>query len=92
LLAIKKDVEKAYEGTGASRSKVNAIIADQQTEIYNKISQLGIDYQTSIDKYNSIVKTAKDTMEAGFKQKQAEIADRSQRMQELGFYYQYDPV
>lgn len=92
LATIKKDVEKAYEGSGATKSKINAIIADQQTEINNKISALGIDYQTAVDKYNSIVKTAKDTMDMWIAQRNMELADRNQRMNELGFYYKYDPV
>lgn len=91
LATIKKDVEKQYEGTGASRSKINAIIADQQTEINNKLSALGIDYQTTLDKYNSIVNTAKETMELGLKQQQAELAAKDQKMKELWFYYEYDP-
>lgn len=91
LATIKKDVEKQYEWTGASRSKINAIIADQQTEINNKLSALGIDYQTTLDKYNSIVNTAKETMELGLKQQQADMDAKNQKMKELGFYYEYDP-
>lgn len=91
MQTIANDVEKQYEWTGASRSKINAIIADQQEEIGNKISALSIDTDTVLNRYNSIVSTAKETMQMGLQQQESEIAQRNQKMKELWFYYEYDP-
>lgn len=88
---IQKDVEKRYEGTGATKGKIAYIAAKEQAEIQNQISELSIDYNTNVNKYNSIVNTAKDTMTLGLQEQQAEAAERTAKMQELGFFYQSTP-
>lgn len=91
LTKIQNDVEKTYEWSGASTSKIAAIVADQQQDIQNQISKLSIDQNTSINKYNSIVWTAKDLMTMWLQEKSAEQADRQAKMNELGFFYQSTP-
>jgi hypothetical protein len=83
LLDIQKDVEKRYEGTGATKGKIAYIVAKEQAELQNQVSELSIDYNTNVNKYNSIVNTAKDTMTMGLQEQQAELADRNAKMQEL---------
>jgi hypothetical protein len=91
LLDIEKDVEKRYEGTGATKGKIAYIVAKEQAEIQKQISELSIDMNTSINKYNSIVNTAKDIMTLGLQEKTAEQQERQAKMQELWFFYQYTP-
>lgn len=91
LLAIKEQVEKEYEGTGATTSKIAKVIADRQSEIQTKMNKLAIDVNSAVNSYNSIVNTAKETMQMAIQQEELERAETNQKMQELGFYYQYTP-
>lgn len=91
LLDIEKDVEKRYEWTGATKGKIAYIVAKEQAEIQKQISELSIDMNTSINKYNSIVNTAKDIMTLGLQEKTAAQQERQVKMQELWFFYQYTP-
>jgi hypothetical protein len=54
-------------------------------------TNLGIDMNNSVNKYNS----ERSAIEDEYKMKQQDLDTqlklRNQRMQELGFYYQYDP-
>lgn len=91
MLKIQKDVEKEYEWTGATSSKIAAIVSDRQTDIQNKLSKLSIEGNTMINKYNSLVNTAKEVMQSQIDEQNYINTQRTQKMQELGFYYQYTP-
>lgn len=91
LVNIEKDIAKRYEGTGATKDKIAYIVAKEWAEIQRQISELSIEQNTNINKYNSLVNTAKDIMTLWLQEKTAEQQERQAKMQELGFYYQYTP-
>lgn len=89
---IKDQVEKRYEWTGATKWKISYIVAKESAALQKQITSLWIDSANRVDKYNSIVNTAKETMQLQLQEQEAERAARNQKMSELGFYYEYDPV
>lgn len=89
---IKDQVEKRYEWTGATKWKIAYIVAKESAALQKQITSLWIDSANRVDKYNSIVNTAKETMQLQLQEQEAERAARNQKMSELGFYYEYDPV
>lgn len=91
LLQIESDVRKQYEWTGATETKIAKIAADAQKSVTNKLNALGITQNNRVNKLNSLVNTAKDLYETNLKEQEYKNAEKDQKMQELGFYYQYDP-
>lgn len=89
---IKDQIEKRYEWTWATKWKIAYIVAKESSALQKQITSLWIDSANRVDKYNSIVNTAKETMQLQLQEQEAERAARNQKMSELGFYYEYDPV
>lgn len=89
---IQDQVEKRYEWTGATKGKIAYIVAKESAALQKQITSLWIDSANRVDKYNSIVNTASETMQLQLQEQEAERAARNQKMSELWFYYEYDPV
>lgn len=88
---LKDSIEKRYEGKWATSAKIAYIYAKEWAKLQQQITDLWTDINNRVSKYNSIVNTAKDTMTMWLQEQETERAERNQKMQELGFYYQYTP-
>jgi hypothetical protein len=55
------------------------------------MNKLAVDINSQTNRYNSIKSTAKETMELALQQKTAQQQERAQKLQDLGFFYQYTP-
>lgn len=84
----KREVEKRYEWTGATRGKINAIIADELESLYSMRSNLTIDINWAINKYNAEAGGIKEDFEMKQAEQQFNMQQRQQQMSELWFAMQ----
>lgn len=84
----KREVEKRYEGTGATRGKINAIVADELESLYSMRSNLTIDINWAISKYNAEAGAIREDFEMKQAEQQFNMQQRQQQMSELGFAMQ----
>lgn len=89
--SIEDEIRKQYEWTWATESKIGRIVADAQKIVQKQKNALGIDYNNTLNKYNSLVNTAKQNYELNLAETNYQNQQKKQKMDELGFYYQYDP-
>ena len=73
---IKDQVEKRYEWTGATKWKISYIVAKESAALQKQITSLWIDSANRVDKYNSIVNTAKETMQLQLQEQEAESSKK----------------
>lgn len=85
LDAIKKSVEKEYEGTGASRAKINAIISDRSYELQLQLRTLNSEYNKYATQYNNRMQQYQTEFSMQLQEYQLGQQERQQKMQELGF-------
>jgi len=85
LDAIKKSVEKEYEGTGASRAKINAIISDRSYELQLQLRTLNSEYNKYATQYNNKMQQYQNEFNMQLQEYQINRQERTQKMQELGF-------
>ena len=85
LNRIKSDVEKRYEWTWASKSKINAIIADESYKIQELMNTANLEYNTLATKYNNRMSQYQNEFQLQLQEYEYEMKARNQQMQELWF-------
>lgn len=85
LDSIKKSVEKEYEGTWASRAKINAIIADRSYDLQLQLRTLNSEYNKYATQYNNRMQQYQNEFNMQLQEYQINRQERQQQMQELGF-------
>jgi len=85
LNRIKTDVEKRYEWTWASKSKIKAIIADESYKIQELMNTANIEYNTLATKYNNRMTQYQNEFQLQLQEYQFNMQQRNQQMQELWF-------
>lgn len=85
LNRIKSDVEKRYAGTWASRSKINAIIADESYHIQELMNTANLEYNTLATKYNNRMTQYQNEFQLQLQEYEYNMKARNQQMQELWF-------
>lgn len=82
---LTSDVKSRYEGTGATISKINAIIADETSALQELRNAKAIDYQTLAKKYQNQMTSITDSFDMQIKEQEYNNSQRNQQMQELWF-------
>ena len=82
---IKKEVEKEYEWTWATRSKINAIIADRSYELDLQLRTLNSEYNKYATQYNNRMQQYQNEFQMQLQEYQLNQDARNQQMQELWF-------
>lgn len=85
LNSLYRDIEKRYEGTGASKAKIQAIYADEAYDLQIQRNSLAIELEALATKYNSRIQQAQTNFEMKTKQYELENAEKNQYMKELWF-------
>ena len=85
LNRIKSDVERRYEWTWASKTKINAIIADESYKIQEAMNTANIQYNTLANKYNNRMTQYQNEFQLELQEYQLGVQARNQQMQELWF-------
>lgn len=85
LNTLYKDIEKRYEGTGASTAKIQAIYADEAYDLQIQRNSLALEQQSLATKYNSRLQEAQTNFSMRVQQHQLEMQERNQYMSELWF-------
>lgn len=85
LNRIKSDVEKRYEWTWASKSKINAIIADESYKIQELMNTANLEYNTLATKYNNRMSQYQNEFQLQLQEYEYNMKARNQQMQELWF-------
>lgn len=85
LNSLYRDIEKRYEGTGASKAKIQAIYADEAYDLQIQRNSLAIELEALATKYNSRIQQAQTNFEMKTKQYQLENEEKNQYMKELWF-------
>lgn len=85
LDSIKKSVEAEYAWTWASRSKINAIIADRSYDLQLQLRTLNSEYNKYATQYNNRMQQYQNEFSMQLQEYQINQQERNQQMQELGF-------
>lgn len=83
--SMKKQVEAEYEGTGASRAKINAIISDRTYDLQLQLRSLNSEYNRIATQYNNRMTQYQDEFKLQLQEYQFNMQERNQKMSELGF-------
>jgi len=85
LDSIKKSVEEEYEWTWATRSKINAIIADRSYDLQLQLRTLNSEYNKYATQYNNRMQQYQNEFSMQLQEYQLNQQARNQQMQELWF-------
>ena len=85
IATMSKAVEKEYEGTWASRSKINAIIADRTYELQLQLRTANSNYNKVANQYNNRMQQYQQEYTMKIQEYQLNMQARNQQMNELGF-------
>lgn len=85
LDSIKKQVEAEYEWTWATRSKINAIIADRSYDLQLQLRTLNSEYNKYATQYNNRMQQYQNEFSMQLQEYQLNQQARNQQMQELWF-------
>lgn len=85
LDSIKKQVEAEYEGTWASRSKINAIISDRSYDLQLQLRTLNSEYNKYATQYNNRMQQYQTEFSMQLQEYQINQQERNQKMSELWF-------
>ena len=85
LDAIKKSVEEEYAGTGATRSKINAIISDRSYDLQLQLRTLNSEYNKYATQYNNRMQQYQNEFQLQLQEYQINQQARQQQMDELWF-------
>ena len=85
LDSIKKQVEAEYEWTWATRSKINAIIADRSYDLQLQLRTLNSDYNKYATQYNNRMQQYQNEFNMQIQEYQINQQARNQQMNELWF-------
>lgn len=81
----RKDVEERYAGTGATKSKIAAIIADETYELQLDKANRAITLNAMVNSYNSELGNAREELNLKLQEYNMGLQQRQQQMQELWF-------
>jgi hypothetical protein len=79
----RKDVEERYAGTGATKSKIAAIIADETYELQLEKANRAITLNAMVNSYNSELGNAREELNLKLQEYNMGLQQRQQQMQEL---------
>lgn len=85
IATITKDVENEYAGTGASRSKINAIIADRTYDLQLQLRTINSEYNKYATQYNNRMQQYQNEFNLQLQEYQINQQERQQQLKELGF-------
>ena len=85
LDSIKKSVEEEYAGTWATRSKINAIIADRSYDLQLQLRTLNSEYNKYATQYNNRMQQYQNEFNMQIQEYQINQQARQQQMNELWF-------
>lgn len=85
IFQTRSDLEEQFKWTGISRSRLEAIVADQTEALNKEKNALSIWYNTELNRYNGLVSEATNRFSLIEKQYQLEQQQRQSMMQELWF-------
>ena len=85
LDSIKKSVEAEYEWTWATRSKINAIIADRSYDLQLQLRTLNSEYTKYATQYNNRMNQYQNEFQMQLQEYQLNQDARNQQMKELWF-------
>jgi hypothetical protein len=85
LDSIKKSVEAEYEWTWATRSKINAIIADRSYDLQLQLRTLNSEYNKYATQYNNRMQQYQNEFQMQLQEYQLNQDARNQQMKELWF-------
>ena len=85
IASIQKSVEAEYEGTGASRSKISAIVADRTYDLQLQLRTLNSEYNKYATQYNNRMSQYQNEFSMQLQEYQINQQARQQQMQELWF-------
>ena len=85
LDSIKKQVEAEYAGTWATRSKINAIIADRSYDLQLQLRTLNSEYTKYATQYNNRMNQYQNEFQMQLQEYQLNQDARNQQMKELWF-------
>lgn len=83
--SIKQDVEQEYSGTGATASKINAIISDRTYDLQQQLQSLNSEYNKTATQYNNRLTQYQNEYNMQIQEYQLQQQERNQVMNELGF-------
>ena len=85
IASMTKEVEKEYEGTWASRSKINAIVADRTYDLQQQLRTIGNEYNKYATQYNNRATQYQNEFQLQLQEYQVNMQARNQQMKELWF-------
>lgn len=85
IATMTKDVENEYEWTGASKSKINAIIADRTYDLQLQLRSLNSEYNKYATQYNNRATQYQNEFNLQLQEYQLNMQARNQQMSELWF-------
>ncbi len=85
LNRIKSDVERRYEWTWASKTKINAIIADESYKIQEAMNTASLQYNTLATKYNNRMTQYQNEFQLQLQEYNLQMQERNMQMNELWF-------
>ena len=81
----RKDVEERYAGTGATKSKIAAIIADETYELQLEKANRAITLNAMVNSYNSELGNAREELSLRLEEYNMNMQQRQMQMKELWF-------
>jgi len=85
IFNIRSDIEWEYEGTWATGSQLAVVIADRTEALNKQRRTISIDYNTSLNQYNSTRQAGVDEYDVAKDQYDLETEARKNKMDELWF-------
>ena len=85
IFSMQKEVEKEYEWTWATRSKISAIVADRTYELQQQLRTLWNEYEKYATQYNNRAQQYQNEFQLQLQEYQVNIQARNQQMSELWF-------
>ena len=82
---MKEEVEREFEGTWATRSKINAIIADRTYDLQLQLRTLNNEYTKYATQYNNRANQYQNEFQLQLQEYQLNMQARNQQMSELWF-------
>lgn len=83
--SMRKSVEAEYEWTGASKAKINAIIADRTYDLQLQLRTLNSEYNKYATQYNNRMQQYQNEFNMQLQEYQINQNERQVQMKELGF-------
>lgn len=85
IASMTKAVEKEYEWTGASRSKISAIVADRTYDLQLQLRTLNNEYSKYANQYNNRMNQYQTEFSMELQEYQINQQERQMQMQEMWF-------